>query len=53
MILQAIVQSMGLTRKMLDVQSDKVVDFKVVSVCEVKKSKCYGKETFYRNTKKH
>ena len=38
---------------MLDVQSDKVVDFKVVSVCEVKKSKRYGKETFYRNTKKH
>ena len=46
LILQATVQSMGLIYAMLDVQSDKVVDFKVVSVCEVKKSNAMEKKSF-------
>ena len=36
---------------MLDVQSDKVVDFKVVSVCEVKNSNAMEKKGFIETLK--
>ena len=51
MILQATVLSMGLIYTILDVQSDKVVDFKVVSVCEVKNSNAMEKKGFLETLK--
>ena len=41
------------TYTMLDVKSNKIADFKVVSVCEVKNSNATEKERFYRNTQHH
>ena len=51
MILKATVLSMGLIYTILDVQSDKVVDFKVVSVCEVKNSNAMEKKGFLETLK--